>query len=188
MIFFTSDLHLGHNNIIKHCNRPFSSVEEMDETLIVNWNSRVGDGDSVYILGDLMFRNTVPPDEYLRRLKGKKHLIVGNHDRYWMKDADLDKYFCSIDNLLYMTTGKEQCVLCHYPMMTWPHVHRSYMVFGHIHNNTDQAFWRLIEQSEVMFNAGVDVNYFFPVTFDEMVANNIEFKRQAAEAAERAET
>lgn len=180
MTYFTSDLHLGHANIIKLCNRPFSSVEEMDETLTANWNARVKDSDNVYILGDLMYRNTIPPNDYLKRLKGKKHLIVGNHDSSWMKNADMDKYFVSVDDMLYIATGKEQCVLCHYPMMSWPHYHKSFMVFGHIHNNTDQAFWKLIEQSDVMFNAGVDVNYFFPVTFDEMVKNNEEFKRKVA--------
>ena len=51
MIFFTSDLHLGHENCIRLCNRPFSSIEEMDETLIENWNRKVTGKDTVYILG-----------------------------------------------------------------------------------------------------------------------------------------
>lgn len=54
MIFFTSDLHLGHENCIRLCNRPFSSIEEMDETLIENWNRKITGKDTVYILGDLM--------------------------------------------------------------------------------------------------------------------------------------
>ena len=81
MIFFTSDLHLGHENCIRLCNRPFSSIEEMDETLIENWNHKVTGKDTVYILGDLIYRSQKPPEEYLRRLRGKKHLILGNHDR-----------------------------------------------------------------------------------------------------------
>lgn len=89
MIFFTSDLHLGHANVICHCNRPFASVEEMDETLIRNWNQRVKTNDTVYVLGDLMFRNQKPPEEYLDRLKGRKHLITGNHDRDWEKNVSL---------------------------------------------------------------------------------------------------
>ena len=56
MIFFTSDLHLGHENCIRLCNRPFSSIEEMDETLIENWNHKVTGKDTVYILGDLIYR------------------------------------------------------------------------------------------------------------------------------------
>lgn len=57
MIFFTSDLHLGHENCIRLCNRPFSSIEEMDETLIENWNHKVTGKDTVYILGDLIYRS-----------------------------------------------------------------------------------------------------------------------------------
>ena len=69
MIFFTSDLHLGHENCIRLCNRPFSSIEEMDETLIENWNRKVTGKDTVYILGDLIYRSKKPPEEYLRRLR-----------------------------------------------------------------------------------------------------------------------
>lgn len=71
MIYFTSDLHLGHKNIIRLCNRPFSSIEEMDAVLIENWNRKVHQNDTVYILGDLMFRSEKPPEEYLRQLKGR---------------------------------------------------------------------------------------------------------------------
>lgn len=53
MVYFTSDLHLGHENVIKLCNRPFDSIEEMDEALIRNWNRKVTNGDTVYVLGDL---------------------------------------------------------------------------------------------------------------------------------------
>ena len=71
MNYFTSDLHLGHRNIIRLCNRPFATIEEMDETLIRNWNAKVTNGDTVYILGDLLFRNEKPAEEYLKQLKGK---------------------------------------------------------------------------------------------------------------------
>ncbi|HBL49503.1 MAG TPA: hypothetical protein DDZ65_04575 [Firmicutes bacterium] len=81
LIYFTADQHFGHANIIKHCNRPFDSVEEMDEYLLTQWNNRVGTNDTVYILGDLFFRNAVSADEYLSRMHGKKHLIKGNHDK-----------------------------------------------------------------------------------------------------------
>lgn len=67
MIYFTSDLHLGHANVIRHCNRPFSSAEELDEVLIQNWNSRVTNNDTVYILGDLMFRNQKLPESRIMR-------------------------------------------------------------------------------------------------------------------------
>ena len=81
MNYFTSDLHLGHRNIIRLCNRPFATIEEMDETLIRNWNAKVTNGDTVYILGDLLFRNEKPAEEYLKQLKGKKHPIIVNEGR-----------------------------------------------------------------------------------------------------------
>ena len=62
MNYFTSDLHLGHRNIIRLCNRPFATIEEMDETLIRNWNAKVTKGDTVYILGDLLFRHEKPAE------------------------------------------------------------------------------------------------------------------------------
>ena len=117
MIFFTSDLHLGHENCIRLCNRPFSSIEEMDETLIENWNHKVTGKDTVYILGDLIYRSQKPPEEYLRRLRGKKHLILGNHDRGWIRSCQTEQFFESVNNLLYVADGKRQYTLCHYPMM-----------------------------------------------------------------------
>lgn len=79
MVYFTADLHLGHNNIIKTCNRPFSSVDEMDDILIENWNKKVKGNDTVYIVGDLIWKG-IDPKPYLDRLKGKKILVRGNHD------------------------------------------------------------------------------------------------------------
>ena len=108
MIFFTSDLHLGHENCIRLCNRPFSSIEEMDETLIENWNHKVTGKDTVYILGDLIYRSQKPPEEYLRRLRGKKHLILGNHDRGWIRSCQTEQFFESVNNLLYVADGKRQ--------------------------------------------------------------------------------
>ena len=179
MIFFTSDLHLGHENCIRLCNRPFSSIEEMDETLIENWNHKVTGKDTVYILGDMIYRSQKPPEEYLRRLRGKKHLILGNHDRGWIRSCQTERFFESVNNLLYVADGKRQYTLCHYPMMSWPHIMRCYMVFGHIHGNTDADYWPLIQANERMLNAGVDVNHFEPVTFEEMEANNLLYKGQS---------
>lgn len=181
MIYFTSDLHLGHNNIIRHCNRPFFSVAEMDAALIDNWNHRVHRDDTVYILGDLMFRNSLPPEAYLEQLKGRKHLLIGNHDRDWIKKCDLSRYFESVEKLSFLSDGKQQMTLCHYPMMSWPHMTRCYMVFGHIHNNTDADYWPLIRNSPLMLNAGVDINGFQPVTFEELVENNRIYKLKASE-------
>jgi calcineurin-like phosphoesterase family protein len=178
MIYYTADLHLGHENIIRHCNRPFSAVEEMDEHLISSWNSVVNPNDTVYILGDLIFRNKTPTEKYLSRLKGQKHLILGNHDRQWVKEADLGKYFKSVDKLDQITDRNQRIIVCHYPLMSWDQMGRgSYMVHGHIHNGRGAIYFPLLQQMPGLLNAGVDVNYFRLVMFPELVQNNEAFKK-----------
>ena len=80
MIFYTADLHFGHQNVLKYDKRPFADINEMDRALIELWNGRVSDDDDVYIVGDFAFKNEKPEEWYLEQLKGKKHLIIGNHD------------------------------------------------------------------------------------------------------------
>ena len=177
MVYFTSDLHLGHKNILRLCDRPFASIEEMDEVLMDNWNRKVHRDDTVYIMGDLMFRNEKPAAWYLDRLKGKKHLFIGNHDGRWMKTVDLDRYFESVSMMGTFSDGQHKITGCHYPMMTWPSSGKNgYMVFGHIHANKDAGYWPMIAASPLMLNAGVDINGFAPVSFDEMETNNERFK------------
>ena len=186
MIFFTADLHLGHANIIRHCARPFSSVYEMDEHLIAAWNSRVGTKDSVYVVGDFIFRNSVSPNEYLNRLNGKKHIILGNHDKDWVKKIDLEKYFTSTERFAEINDGKLRMVLCHYPLMSWNHMAKgSYMIHGHIHNKRDALYFPLLQQMPNLLNAGVDINDYRPVTFEELLNNNEAFKSQQTENQNR---
>lgn len=176
MIYFTADTHFDHANILKLCDRPFADITEMNETMIADWNKRVTNVDTVYIVGDLLFR-TKNPEAIISRLKGKKHLIIGNHDRSWLKKCDTAQFFESVGNLLYISDGKHKLTLCHYPMMTWPQANRGcYMIYGHIHANTNAEYWPLIERSDLMLNAGVDINNYVPVSFDEMVQNNYEHK------------
>lgn len=80
-IWFTSDMHFGHRNIMKFCNRPFNSVEEMDEALINNWNAVVEESDIVFNLGDFAYASNSRWKEILERLKGTHYLILGNHKK-----------------------------------------------------------------------------------------------------------
>ena len=181
MIFFTSDLHFGHANIIKHCNRPFKNVDEMDDYLIARWNERVTNDDTVHILGDFIFRSKRPPEEYLSVLKGTKHLVVGNHDKAWMKKVNLSEWFESVEMMRYMTNGQHKLTLCHYPMMSWPFSnHGGYRVYGHIHNDSRMDYWPMIEKNPLMLNSGADINGFMPVTFEEMIENNLEHRSRVA--------
>lgn len=89
--FFTSDLHLGHQNIIKYCSRPFGSVEEMNETLISNYNEMVSESDWVYFLGDICMGKIAETLPLVSRLNGKKVLIAGNHDRVFIGEKEKNK-------------------------------------------------------------------------------------------------
>lgn len=177
MIYFTADAHFGHANIIKMCSRPFPDVEAMNEALIARWNDRVTGGDTVYIVGDMFFRCR-EPERILKQLKGKKRLIIGNHDGSWMSRAELGRYFVSVDKYLETSDGTHALTLCHYPLLTWNHARRSYMIHGHIHANTDADFWPLLRGRDNVLNAGVDINGYAPVPFDELLENNRRFKSE----------
>ena len=184
MTYFTSDQHFGHFNIIRLCSRPFGTVEEMDEALLSKWNAKVKADDTVYILGDLFFR-AAKVEPILKTLNGRKHLIVGNHDHTWMKRVEASDYFASVQTLKEVEIDGRVLTLCHYPMLSYPQARRGYMVYGHIHNNVRDDYWPLIARRSRMLNAGVDVNDFEPVTFDELVENNRAFIASHADVAKQ---
>ena len=96
-----------------------------------------------------------------------------------MTKFDYTRYFVSVDKFLETSDGKRSLTLCHYPMLSWKHAMRSYMIHGHIHNDTRADFWPLIAARENVLNAGVDINSFKPVTFDELLENNRHFKENS---------
>ena len=177
MIWFISDTHFGHDNIIRFCNRPFASAEEMDETLVRNWNDRVAPDDTVFILGDLFFRSG-NVEAILPRLRGSKRLILGNHDASWIGRVHLAAHFKSVDNYFEGSIGSAGATLCHYPMLSWPHSARTYMIHGHIHNNTHEDFWPLLVARDRVLNASVEINGYRPVTLEELIENNRRFKAE----------
>lgn len=177
MIYFTADLHFGHENILKLCKRPFESIEAMDEALIAAWNERVGGNDTVYILGDLFFRSQNPAS-VLERLRGKKHLVFGNHDSSWYSSEKFGHFFVQAEHLLEVSDGKRGMTLCHYPMLSWKHETKQYMIHGHIHNDTRADYWQWLRSRERILNAGTDINGFCPVTFDELLENNRHWKAE----------
>lgn len=151
MIWFTSDSHFGHTNIIKYCNRPFHKkavvdevevdvpdVYAMNEHLIECWNSRVQKGDTVYHLGDFGFTPRAKTEGIVKlqkiadRLKGKIILIRGNHDT----NIDSIKRFEAVKDIHVIHTHNTRFVLFHYPMRSWQFInHGSIHLFGHCHTN-----------------------------------------------------
>ena len=111
-----------------------------------------------------------------KRTDIKKILIIGNHDSSWMDKVDLQKYFAEVTDFKVITNGKHAITLCHYPLLTWKHQRKSYMIHGHIHADTTDDFFPLICCRERVLNAGMDINGFEPVTFEELLENNTRFK------------
>ncbi|MDE5562865.1 MAG: metallophosphoesterase family protein [Clostridiales bacterium] len=197
MIYFTSDLHLGHKNCIDFCSRPFASVDEMDEALISGWNNRVKNDDTVYIVGDLVWESS-DPLKYVKQLNGKKILIIGNHDVKWLKRygiatvsddgrvelRDYAEYFINIAQYVETSVDGVTITLCHYPMLEWKASRKlgskklGYLIHGHIHNSRDKKYMPLWQLPHAL-NAGVDINNYAPVTFDELIKNNEAFKLSA---------
>lgn len=172
MNYYIADEHLGHANIIRLSHRPFNDVDIMDKALINNWNSVITDDDDVYILGDLIFKTTKGYDYYLKQLKGRKHLIVGNHDIKMLKQQGIKQYFESINDMLTVNDGLYTIVLCHYPMAEWNGFFRNvYHFFGHIHNNIN-ATSEIMDKIPKAFNVGADIIGFIPRTAEQIIKGN----------------
>lgn len=157
-IYFTSDLHFNHYNILKYCNRPFKDVNHMNRVLIDNWNSRITPEDRVYVLGDFAMGNKSHWSRFLQALNGYKILVKGNHDRghEFMKSIGFDEVY---DNMMY-GDPKDPWQLVHDPMgMTGK------VLCGHVH-----VAWKY-HKSDVLeaINVGVDQWNFTPQTFEELM-------------------
>ena len=160
-IFFTSDTHYYHSNIIKHCDRPYSCIEEMHEQLIKNWNRKVTSQDETYILGDFaLHHKPMYIAAILMQLNGTKRLMKGNHDR--TKTWNKLKYF-DIPNVIFepayleLNDNDQKIVLCHYPFLSWNNMHHGSLHFhGHCHGN--------IPSTNQRYDVGIDNNDYHPIS------------------------
>lgn len=158
-IFFTSDCHLSHDAIRRYCNRPFASMEEMNEKIVSNWNSIVSPKDQVYILGDFAWRNH---NHWIQLLKGKKILVKGNHDK--MNQETL-RNFTEVSQILQKTfDGNHQIIMCHFPLISWnARTHGTWHLYGHCHGRISERKGRLA------FDVGMDVWNFQVIPYDVIV-------------------
>lgn len=169
MNYYIADMHLGHANIMRHSNRPFNSVAEMDETIIKNCK-RITPEDHIYFLGDMCMKLTDQVIDQIKSIKGHKHLIIGNHDRKFLKDKRFRDLFESIDDMKTVYDGNYTIVLCHYPIIEWDGFFRGTLHFyGHVHNN-DNTSNRIMRNIENAYNVGVDILNFEPKTVKEIIA------------------
>lgn len=158
MIYFTSDTHFGHRRIIEHCKRPFDHIHIMDQVILDRINETVGTDDTLYILGDFTFRGGIP-SEYRYRINCKDvHLILGNHDKRSLYDADKHG-FNTVQEVKEIIYCNQRIYLSHYPHRTWPGSHKgSWMLYGHVHSKLDAEDK---ESSRKTLDVGVDntINY-----------------------------
>lgn len=133
-VFYISDSHFWHKNVINFDKRPFDSIEEMNETIISNWNSVVGKDDTVFFLGDFAFAGIQKIQEIANRLNGIIHLIKGNHDDYKIL-AKIGR-FESIEGYKEIRIDGVLVCMSHYPMIVWNGCHRnSIHIHGHSHGS-----------------------------------------------------
>lgn len=170
-VWVTSDLHFGHENILKYedrCNKmAVSNIQEHDQKLIDNWNAIVSRNDLVLILGDFSFKKARDTEIILKQLNGKKVLIRGNHDIF-LDDKKFDKsLFEAIYDYKEIRYKGQEIALMHYPIQEFKHMDRetkpSVLLFGHIH-----SLLKVIPRHS--FNVGVDVNNYYPVDIVEAIA------------------
>lgn len=173
MIWFTSDTHFWHKHIIEYCQRPWPSVEEMNEGIISRWNSRITKDDVVYFIGDFGFCGTTKAQDIFFRLNGYKHLILGNHDYQSAKKLAWEtqrEYVLIRPHIEYQDDEGEivkvphPIVLCHYPILSWDGMaHSSWHLHGHCHGS-------LKDNGALRLDVGVDANNWYPISLPEIQA------------------
>ena len=185
-VFFTSDLHFGHENVLRFDNRPFASVEEMDAELVRRWNEKVGKGDLVYVLGDLIWKSrNGDAHNLIRSLNGQIILIKGNHDRF-LHNAQAKAALAGIkdydDICVTLEDGSvRRCILSHYFIPFYNgHRHQAIHLHGHSHF-TDEADLELKMATELnesgfkneIYNVGCMYWDYAPVTLDEILSQTV---------------
>lgn len=177
-IFFTSDTHFGHTNILKYCSwRPGADtldIEYMNNVLIEKWNSTIGADDIIYHLGDFAFLGTTKYIELLDKLNGEIHLIIGNHDELrYPKQKVLDK-FKSVTHQRIIYIGNQAIYLNHFPFLCWggmEHDPKVIQLHGHIHSHPDTISTELyggIVREGMQYDVGVDNNDMKPISWLEI--------------------
>ena len=171
-VWFTSDWHLSHANIIKYAKRPFVDVEHMNTTILNNAHRVIGVNDYVFFLGDFCFHT--PDIEYIiQNLPGKEWIwISGNHEK------PLKQYLHSHNMIIYdlldIVVDTQPITLCHYPMVSWNKSHYgAWQLFGHHHSLFTLSNSYVFEGKKM--NVCTDLYNYYPIDF-EFIKNNMHMK------------
>lgn len=139
-VYFTSDLHFFHKAILDFCPNRIkkygSTVPEMNENIIADWNETVNPTDIVFVLGDVSFGSITDTAEVLSRLNGELHLVSGNHDQKYLDKKLFTVWFKSTQPYLTVNIQQQKIAMCHFPFAEWDSCHwGSWSLFGHLHGN-----------------------------------------------------
>ncbi len=172
MIWFTSDTHFGHANVLGFTDRPYEDVAQMNHAFVNAINERVLPDDELYILGDFSFKMAAAEAAALRaRIRCRKvHLVPGNHDKDWTH-KDVAGTFIVEPPIVCLKVDGQKIVLSHYPMMDWQSMaHGSWHLHGHIHS-TGSVYNKLNrKQGLLRYDVGVNANGWAPVNLEEIRA------------------
>lgn len=172
-LFFTSDTHFFHSKIIEYANRPFTSVQEMNETLIQNWNEVVPEDGIVFHLGDFCFGTSEQWLQILSKLKGNIHLVMGNHDMR-MAGENIMRRFASVSQQRTIIVAGQSVILNHNPFLCYGGAYRGvWQLFGHVHSGprnsgTGKDDARLVHLFPTQYDVGVDNNEYRPVSYEQL--------------------
>ncbi len=172
MIWFTSDTHFGHENMLRFSGRPWSTVAQMNDAIIDNINGKVAADDELYILGDFSFKMTAQDAYELRkRIACKRvHLLPGNHDKDWSQPAVAGAFIVE-PPICVLKIDRQKIVLSHYPMVDWQGMsHGGWHLHGHIHSCGSAYNEFNCKQGLLRYDVGVDANDYAPVSLDELKA------------------
>lgn len=174
MIYFISDTHFGHAGSLKWNNskvRPeFSSVEEMNELMIKNWNNIVKENDTVYFLGDFAYKCSKQFIETIFwNLNGEKHLVKGNHDFGLAAKEDFLPWITISDikqiDFINDKGCKQEIIMCHYPMLSWIHKEQgSWHLHGHVHGSLQE-----FNKGTKRYDCSVEVNNYTPISLEQLI-------------------
>ena len=187
-VWFTSDTHFGHENIIRFCNRPFKNAEEMNAQLIRRWRETVPEDGIVFHLGDFAHGNARLWNDILSALPGRKFLILGNHDMKALRQGYMNR-FELVTQQMRIRVGGQAIILNHNPFLCYGGSYRDvWQLFGHVHSgpasHTGLDHPRLRMLFPLQYDVGVDNNDFRPISFSE-VKSKIEAQIAAAKAARK---
>lgn len=170
MIYVCSDTHFNHTNILKYepVSRPFKTIEEMNNTIISNWNSVISENDTVYVCGDMFMGPLDKIKEILDQLKGKIILVRGNHDTKGRIDFFKENGI-EVKDIDYISYKGRFFILCHFPIASEEFINmvrqdnsEVILLYGHIHSKAPKGY------VDGTYHVGMDTNNLTPISLEQI--------------------